>query len=80
MPTGSVLIGWAETDEPCEEPLGSAMTSNSRVPIPATLAELMPGPCEPGRFSDCAQAAIRGHRWGHGWGRSGALHRWGTYS
>jgi hypothetical protein len=21
----------------------------------------------------------RGHSWGHGWGRNGATHRWGTY-
>ncbi len=26
------------------------------------------------------QAEERSHGWGHGWGRRGALHRWGSYS
>jgi hypothetical protein len=26
------------------------------------------------------QAEERSHGWGHGWGRLGALHRWGSYS
>jgi len=27
-----------------------------------------------------AMPLTRSHGWGHGWGRAGALHRWGTFS
>jgi len=55
-------------------------------PTVAEIERLLRGlqagrPCSPVSQAASRLESIRtrGHSWGHGWGRRGATHRWGTY-